>query len=98
MSFEWRPHRGALADAMAEMRTFETFEDMASFLRDDWGAFGATPTNIAAKWYANDKRIGWDTYIVTGDLPDGTHAVLGFTNGNPSGDCPSTARDEQEST
>lgn len=84
MAFEWRPHRGGLAEAMAEKRTFDTFEDMAAFLRDDWGAFGASPTDIQAKWYANDERINWDTYIVTGTLPDGTHAVLGFTNGNPA--------------
>lgn len=83
MSFEWRPHRGALA-AMAEKRTFETFDDMALFLRDDWATLGVTLQNVQSQFYGPDTRIGWDTYIITGDLSNGEHAVLGFTNGDPS--------------
>lgn len=87
MAFEFRPHRGGLADAMAEKRTFETWDDLLMFLRDDWSEWYAEPRNVKAEFYCHDTRIDWDTWIVTGELhhPRGVErAVFGFTNGRPT--------------
>jgi len=86
MSFEWRPQRGALADAMAEKREFASFAEMVAFLQQDWSSFGAEVVNVKAEPYGHDARINWDTYLVTGELlhRDGSEkAVFGYTNGNP---------------
>lgn len=37
---------------------------------------GFTPQDVGVKYYAEDPRIGWSTYIVTSK-----HGVLGFTDG-----------------
>ena len=84
MSFEWRPHRGTLDDAMAEKRTFADFGEMVAFLNEDWGQYGVTVSDVTAKPYCFDERISWDTWIVTGAISNGEHPVLGFTNGNPN--------------
>lgn len=90
MSFEWRPHRGGLAEAMAEKRTFESFDDLLMHLRDDWSEWHATIHNVTAEPYAYDERINWDTYIVSGEIrytmkdkQRVEKTVFGFTNGNP---------------
>jgi len=90
MAFEWRPHRGALADAMAEKRTFETWNDLLMFLRDDWSEWYAEPKNVSAEPYGFDDRINWDTWIVSGEIhynvrgePKVERTVFGWTNGDP---------------
>ena len=37
---KYRPHRGALCDAMAEMRIFDSVEDMFHYIVEDWKAYG----------------------------------------------------------
>lgn len=37
---KYRPHRGALCDAMAEMRIFDSVEDMFHYVVEDWKAYG----------------------------------------------------------
>lgn len=97
MAFEFRPHRGHLADAMAEKRTFENWDDLLMFLRDDWSEWYATVSDVKAEPYGYDDRIEWDTYIITGAIhytvrgePKTERAVFGFINGNPIAPCPHT--------
>ena len=33
---KYRPHRGLLTDAMAEMKTFDTIDEMFAFIVQDW--------------------------------------------------------------
>lgn len=91
MGFEWRPHRGGLQDALDAKRTFDTFDDMVNFLRNDWAYTGADVRNVKAEPYGFDARIDWDTYIVSGELHYRAggedrveRAVFGFTNGDPA--------------
>ncbi|MGQ5267425.1 hypothetical protein ACULMM_11215 [Xanthomonas arboricola pv. corylina] len=64
-----RPHRGALAEAMANCRNIEpTLGAVVEFLRGDGGgAFVVTPDVVSVKKYGSglDERTGWDTYAVS---------------------------------
>lgn len=66
----FRPQRGSLDAAMAEVRKVATRAELATLLHapEDW---------ISVEPYGGvDKRIGWDTYIVTV-----RGQGVGFTNG-----------------
>ncbi|NIJ91866.1 hypothetical protein FHT12_000524 [Xanthomonas campestris] len=64
-----RPHRGALAEAMANCQNIEsTLGAVVEFLRGDAGeAFVVTPDLVSVKKYGSglDERTGWDTYAVS---------------------------------
>lgn len=77
--FRFRPHRGSLADAMAEMREFATFEEMAAHIKAEWSHL-ADVRDIEVEPYHYDARIQWDTHLVTGALDDGKRVVLGYTD------------------
>ncbi|PPU41163.1 hypothetical protein XaplCFBP3123_08820 [Xanthomonas arboricola pv. populi] len=68
-SMKIRPHRGALADAMANCRNIEpTLGAVVEFLRgDSGGAFVVTPDMVSVKKYGSglDERTGWDTYVIS---------------------------------
>jgi hypothetical protein len=72
MSVLFRPHRGWLADSIAEVRTVECIEDIEQAL---------DIKVVEVKPYGFDSRIAWDTYIVMADLGIKPPYVAGFTNG-----------------
>lgn len=61
----YRPHAGALDEAMKRAREFETFEEMLSAIVDDWTLFDRCPAFDASdividEETINDRRIGWE--------------------------------------
>ena len=79
----FRPQRHTLADAMAEVFEFTTRAELLAHLQTGYFA----PTAIVSiEPYPRapatvDTRIGWLTYIVIAQYPDGTEQPAGFTNG-----------------
>lgn len=62
---KYRPHRGSLADAMAEMKTFNTLDEMKQHIVSewdymDWGTNCFDPDDIVIhELHLDDDRIGW---------------------------------------
>ena len=52
----YRPHRGSLNDAMAEMRSFDSIEEMFHYIVEEWKVWG------------NDELAGYIRGIVDFDL------------------------------
>ena len=64
MTILYRPHRGTLADAMAEVKEFSSIKEMREYLAQDHkNAFDIS--DIVISYYCYDDRIGWETFIVT---------------------------------
>lgn len=65
----YRPHRGALADALAEAKEFETVEEMKAYIYEDWKnmcmeiGYKSAPFEIydivIGEESADDRRCGW---------------------------------------
>ena len=56
---KYRPHRGLLTDAMAEMKTFDTIDEMFAFIVQDWsGCFNKEDLSISDN-IGKDNRIDW---------------------------------------
>lgn len=64
----FRPHRGGLAESMAECVEVNSLEDIrqAVLVRGE----------LSARPYGYDARIDWDTYIITDGI-----GVVGFADG-----------------
>jgi len=79
MAVLFRPHRGSLADAMAEVREINSFQDIIDETTESLSHYGLSPKKegFHIEYYSEDERIGWSTYIVFLD----NYGVLGFTNG-----------------
>jgi hypothetical protein len=57
------PHRGTLADAMAEVKKFSSIKEMCEYLvQDHENAFDVS--DIVISYYCYDDRIDWETFIV----------------------------------
>ena len=80
-TFKYRPHRGALADAMKEVREFKSFDELLDHVIKELNFFEhdfvIDHTTVHVEKYCYDERIEWDTYIVTLD----GFGVLGMTDG-----------------
>jgi len=75
---KFRPHRGTLAESMAEC---VDLEPTAQAIADHYNAISKIGPRVLVETirvepYGKDDRIGWDTYLVTEWL-----GVLGFTDG-----------------
>ena len=72
MTILYRPHRGGLAESMAEMKVFHTLEEMKASLVDNsmmvWGkpAFEAEDLSLS-EILGDDNRVGWKNvqYVLT---------------------------------
>ncbi len=76
----YRDHRGGLAESMetvVELKDRAALDAHIIKLLEPWMVM--TPDRIKARWYCNDPRIGWDTWMITVD----GYGVMGFTNGDP---------------
>ncbi len=74
----YRPHRGTLDTAMAEVVEISGREELVAHLRKVWmNEVNESGLNVTVENYGGiDERIGWDTHIV---LVDGK--PYGFTDG-----------------
>ena len=60
----YRPHRGSLADAMAEAKTFNSFDEIKEYVANQWNASWKhcilDPNDIVlCDSIGDDDRIGW---------------------------------------
>ena len=58
----YRPHKGTLADAMAQMQIFNTIDEMLDFIVKDWNVYGDVFTKKDLSVGENegkDDRIDW---------------------------------------
>lgn len=86
---KFRPQRGSLDAAMAEVQEFAGRAELVAHIAERlarWG-FVVTPTMVHVRKYGFDKRIGWDTHIVTVD----GYGVFGFTDGPTPETAPNAA-------
>lgn len=56
---KYRPHRGLLADAMAEMKTFETLDEMFEHIASECSNYLCKEDLSISKDWGKDKRIDW---------------------------------------
>ena len=76
-----RPHRGSLSDSMADLKTFETKEDMMGYVAEDlkhWIHGGTFTITVERYNDSRDERIDWDTTDVVSWVYDGQRYVWGF--------------------
>lgn len=73
----FRPHRGSLAVAMAEVREIDSLAELIAFAEAELGHYSVDVSGLKVEPYCYDTRIDWDTYIVS--IPK--YGVIGFTNG-----------------
>jgi hypothetical protein len=78
---KYRPHRGGLAESMAEVIDVKTLDELITAMSRgllNWYPKNKLPTaaNVTIEPYCKDERIGWDTYIVCVD-----GQAWGFTDG-----------------
>jgi len=78
--FLFRPHRGGFDESMWKTRIIRTREELISALREELLNQGRESDreeyHFQIEFYGYDKRIDWNTYIVSCE-----GYVLGFTNG-----------------
>ncbi len=75
----YRPHRGNLDTAMAEVVEISGREELVAHLRTVWmSEVNESGSNVVVEKYGSgiDTRIGWDTHIVLVD-----DSPYGFTDG-----------------
>lgn len=63
----YRPHRGSLADAMAEAKEFNNEQEMKEYIVKQWDGYISVDDIVIDDNAHNDDRIGWkDTrYVCT---------------------------------
>lgn len=62
MAVLYRPHRGGLAEAMKEVRAFDTVEEIIKFEEERWSKMSpGCRAEIGEAGSTMDKRIGWLT-------------------------------------
>lgn len=80
---KFRPHRGSLADSMAEVvhlpASKQSIADYVNALYNFGPDIGRE--NIVVQYQGRDERTGWDTYLVSANVPG--LGVIGFTDENP---------------
>lgn len=66
----YRPHRGSLIAAMAEVKEFNNEQEMKEYIIEQWDHLISIDDIVIADDPHNDERIGWkDTrYVCTNKL------------------------------
>lgn len=55
----YRPHRGGLAESMAEAKEFNSIKDMKNYIVSTWDGFVLLKDIVVDRETREDKRIGW---------------------------------------
>jgi hypothetical protein len=84
---KYRPHRGGLAEAMAEcVELPATIDALRTHVERDGDPLAPKLTRVDPHGRGADSRIGWkDTFVVLGEWQDGSKGVVGFTDELPEG-------------
>jgi len=64
MKYMYRPHRGALEDAMKEAKEFDSLDDLLGYaalsgVDDVYGVLYTRDDLTLGEWEKDDHRIGW---------------------------------------
>ena len=79
---KFREHRGSLSYSMENIIEVNNISDIETVINKSWDYFGKKVEQIKIEFYAYDKRIDWETFIVTYRLSgEEQFYVAGFTNG-----------------
>jgi len=77
----FRPQKRTLAEAMGEVEEINSLNELIEKIKTDLSifkhSFSISSNTVHVEFYCYDKRINWNTYIVTLD----GYGVIGFTNG-----------------
>jgi len=85
MSFLFRPHRGSLQAAMAEVKEFENLKELTDHLQNGldefWNSLNSkiTPETVTITPQGHDTRISWDTHLISLE----GYGVFGMCNKDP---------------
>lgn len=92
-AMKYRPHRGSLHKAMAEVVELQDRSELIAYLANDLG-FQLDDADVRVEPYCYDDRIGWNTHIVTvrnkatpsgmryfRSMGDDYFGAIGFTDG-----------------
>jgi hypothetical protein len=84
---KYRPHRGGLAEAMAQCVELPAAMDaLRKHEERDGDPLAPKLTRVDPQGRGPDNRIGWkDTFVVLGEWSDGSRGVVGFTDEFPEG-------------
>lgn len=78
---KFREHRGSLDDSMETVIELEGKPELVDIVKNCLNGYGhdllINKETIRIEPYGYDKRINWDTYIITLD----GYGVFGFANG-----------------
>lgn len=75
---KFREHRGSLAESMKTVQEVKDKEELIEYLKKYLSYWDFKDSfNLKVKPYWKDKRINWDTHIVTIE----GFGVVGFTDG-----------------
>ena len=72
---KFRLQRGGLEESLETITEVSNKQELCKIVNQEYG-LTLTPDDIKIKYYKEDQRIDWTTYIVTAD----DIGVLGFTN------------------
>ena len=72
---KFRLHRGGLKESLETTTEVSNKQELCEIVNQEYG-LTLKPDDIAIKYYTEDPRIDWSTYIVTAD----SFGVLGFAN------------------
>jgi len=73
--FWFRPHRSTIAEAMDEVREFESRADLEAFLMADQPV-GTERLELQIRPVGYDDRIQWDTHVIS----VAGYGVVGFSD------------------
>ncbi len=74
----FREHKGSLEDSLQTIVEVENLKDIQRIVNDK---YFHPVLDLKTEYYTYDKRIDWDTYIITAMLEE-TRIVIGFTKGD----------------
>lgn len=77
---KFRPHRGSLAEAMNEMKIFDSKEDMFNTIVINWDGFISYEDLSISEDYGKDNRIDWKEtrYVCTKRIGNETYDMPQF--------------------
>lgn len=62
----------SIDEAMKRVREVHTRQELEGVLRD-WNGVVFDFSTLQCRYYCEDKRIGWHTYLLTADYADGQY-------------------------
>ena len=60
----------SIDEAMRRVREVRTRQELEGVLRE-WNGDGFDLVTLQCRYYCEDRRIGWHTYLLTADFDDG---------------------------